>query len=133
LALETNFSAVDQTLVKMHCGNDQVSGRKARLMKYCAIALQDLIHDPRLTVEERVLVDNTLRDRRRGALYHSLVEGDLRAAREFLAQVDPHDLGKSRYTLYQALTRLPPSFVRGLVRMRFSLSPRVNKSGDTSK
>lgn len=114
LCLRYPFAAVDRVLVRMHYGGDNLSARRGPTERAAARILEELSVRGGLDAAEREAVREALRMRRVGAVYHSLVEGEPRKARPFLARLRAHDLGRARWLAYGALTLLPGPLVRRL-------------------
>ncbi len=118
LALGHEFAAVDRVLVEMNYDGDNLTATHAPILGRGVSVLEELAADRRLTDPERRAVAEALRERRVGALYHSLVEGDGPQARRLVADVPASQLGWPRWLAYWVFSRLPGRWMKVLARRR---------------
>lgn len=118
LVLRHHFAAVDQVQVAMNYDGDNLTATYAPILGRGVGVLEDLLGKESLSDEERNAVDVALGKRRLGALYHSLVEGDTRQARQLLEKVPRTELGTARWVGYWLLSRLPSVLCKTLARTR---------------
>ena len=118
LVLDHEFAAVDEVLLRMHYDGDNLTSRVGRILRNNVIVLRDLLNNARLTDRERTAVAEQLSQTRVGAMYHSLVEGESRAARQLLWEIPPRSLPAARWPLYWLATWMPGPALRWLARVR---------------
>ncbi len=114
LALRHPFAAVDRVLVEMNYDGDNLTATYAPILGRGVAVLEELREHSALETEEQRAVESSLRKRRVGALYHSLVEGDARQARRLLADVPSAEIGIGTWCRYWLASRLPGSWLRAL-------------------
>lgn len=118
LALYHPFAAVDRVLVDMNYDGDNLTARYAPILGSGVDVLEELVAVEVLTGAEHSAVGGALCQRRVGALYHSLVEGEAKQAQRLLRTVSAREIGRARWLGYWIVSRLPASWARGLARGR---------------
>lgn len=118
LSLRYRFAAVDQVLVHMFQNGDNISLRVALSTRTHLAALENLHLDPILTADEKNHVGAVMEKSRSGALYHSLVEGEMAQARSLLRAIPCGSIGVGRWASYWIASRLPSSWIRRIARWR---------------
>ena len=117
LILSHHFVAVDDVLVTMYAGGDNLTGNVAKLMRNDLIVLDDLLDDPSprrppLTGPERAAVLKLRADRRLAAVWHALAAGDGAAARGVLRGAPRGELRAAGRVKYWAASLLPGAALR---------------------
>ena len=119
LILTHRFVAVDEILVTMYAGGDNLTGNVAKLMRNDLKVLDDLLGEksgrrPPLTGEEAAAVRRVRAARRLAAVYHALRAGDGPAARAVLRSARPGELSAADRLKYRAAAWLPGPVLRTL-------------------
>ncbi|MDB4540234.1 glycosyltransferase [bacterium] len=112
LILETEFLAVDEVLVTMESASDNLTHCRGRgkLHRNDVLVLEKLMNDSRLAACDIIAITKALEQRRAVAIYHSLIRGENREAREILRQ--RCGLSRAKRLQYLALSHVPSSLLR---------------------
>ena len=119
LILAHRFVAVDDVLVTMYAGGDNLTGNVAKLMRNDLKVLDDLLDEPSprrppLTGPEATAARRVRSARRLAAVYHAVRAGDGPAARAVLRSARPGELSAADRLKYRAAAALPGPVLRAL-------------------
>jgi glycosyltransferase involved in cell wall biosynthesis len=107
LALRYPFASIDQLLTTMYMQGDNISGRKGKLYRNDVKVLKELLEEDEITESERQALARELRDRRIGAVYFSLLNGETKPARRLISEIEETDLDWKHRQLYRIVSYLP--------------------------
>lgn len=134
LILEGNFIGIDEILVTMEAGDDNLthlSGR-GKLLRNDLLVLECLCHDKRLNSKERQATNAALAERCSAAIYHSIIRGESTEARLLLNGKLPNTLTVMQTARYKALCCIPKKVLKKLgvkkVVEAHNQHPRVKQS-----
>lgn len=112
LALRYPFASVDQLLVTMHMQGDNISAKKAKLYRNDVKVLEELSESDLLTASERQAILRQIQERSHGAAYFSLLHGDTKQARPYIAKMSTRDIGWWRVQMYRMAGHVPGRILR---------------------
>ncbi|XZE54238.1 glycosyltransferase family 2 protein [Planctomycetaceae bacterium SH139] len=131
LALQYPFASVNRVLVTMHQQGDNISSRTGRLCRNDLLVLKDLARHLLLTPDERSLVKTQISTSRVGAVYHSLLSGEVSEARKLLNEVSPREYGIPAYIKHVACSYMPPRIVKRIAEYRLREASRTTRDTPT--
>lgn len=123
LVLRYRFVSVDEILVTMHAGSDNLTGNVPKLMRNDVLVLEELFEDAALSPGEREAVRATLERRRFAAMYLSLRAGDGVASRRQLRALAAGQIGPVKFSRYWVSSLLP----RRALRMMYTLADLIGQ------
>ena len=110
LILDTDFVGVDEILVTMKQGKDNLThhSNMGKLQRNVAKSAATLLGDPRLSSEEKQSTERFLSKKMTAAIYHSLRQRDFREARSLLTIGPRSTLSKFKAFSYYLWTFIGP-------------------------
>ncbi len=114
LALRYPLASIDEVLVTMSAGEDNLTRSISRLMRNDVKLLQELRNDPLLNTDEVAAVEQTLQGRYFAAMYHALRAGETEISRSFLKRIARGKVGWLAYWRYLVASYMPGQLLRSI-------------------